>query len=196
MQTSHTQISNYTSTTSEILQFQTEKPHFPLVKYTYDYTYYYTWLKQRESLIAEFPMTANSKLILTNKTLCVKTENKAWGENVKVIPLNHINNIEANFKRLLFPLIIGGIVAPMSIVSFFLHITTSIWTSIALSISGIFLMYYGWIGSHQIRITAYHSLQLNYFIDFKSPKLEHFVQEVQRLLHLHQDPLPNLELKE
>lgn len=177
----------YFQNTTSIPHFYLSKPRLPQEKYIYDYTYYYDWLRQRENVLAEYHLSTNSRLILTNKVLCIKTANKVWGESVKILPLKQITDVETHFQRLLLPLIIGGIVAPLSMVGFFLHITTSMWLSFALSISGIFLMYYGWVGTYQLKITAYHSIQFNYFIDFKSTKLDEFMDKVQKVLSLHKE---------
>ncbi len=177
----------YSQNTTPIPRFYTGKLRLPQEKYIYDYTYYYDWLRQRENVLAEYRLSTNSHIILTNKVICIKTANKAWGERIKILPLKQVNEVETHFQRLLLPLLIGGIVAPLSMVGFFLHITTSMWLSFALSISGIFLMYYGWLGTYQLKITAYHSLQFNYFIDFKSAKLEEFMSKVQKILSLQKE---------
>lgn len=174
----------YFQNATSIPHFYQGKIRMTQGKYMYDYTYYYEWLKQRENILAEYQLSTNSRIILTNKVICIKTTNKAWGESTKILPLKQINEVQTHFQRLLLPLIIGGIVAPLSMIGFFLHITTSMWLSFALSISGAFLMYYGWAGAYQLKITAYQSLQFNYFIDFKSDKLDAFIGKVHKVLSL------------
>ena len=131
-------------------------------------------------------------LLITIKTLCIKTTHATWGENTKTVPLNKINSIDANFQRLLFPLIIGGIVAPLALVGALLSVI-HFWIGMAMTLSGLLLIYYGWVGAYQLKITAFQDQQLSYFVDFKTQKLENFIQETKKLLDLRQEnsPQPN-----
>ncbi len=170
----------------------TQKPHFYLSEnqivkknYIYDYTYYFDWLRQRENSIAECAISAHSHLLLTNKALCIHTRYKSAEENLKILPLNKVNSIEVHFQRLIFPLIIGGIVAPLALVAAFLNMA-HFWISMAMSLSGWALVYYGWAGAYQLKITAFQAQQMTYFIDFKTRKLEKLIEETQKLLLLRQ----------
>jgi ABC-type transport system involved in cytochrome bd biosynthesis fused ATPase/permease subunit len=136
-------------------------------------------------MIAECAVTNTNYLLLTNKVLYIKTKHKTWGESTKIVPLSKIDSIDANFQRLLFPLIIGGIVAPLALVAALLSVI-HFWIGMAMTISGLFLIYYGWAGAYQLKINAFQNQQLSYFVDFKTQKLENFIQETQRLLSLRE----------
>lgn len=174
-------------------QTQTELPHFEgndailsKEKMVFHYTYYYPWLRQQENVIAEFEMNTNSNLQLTNKSLYINFKNKYGEQFSKSLPLSKVNSIETHFRRLLFPLIIGGIFAPLAFVAAFLG-TVHFWIGIAIGLSGLSLIYYGWSGAYQLKITAFHVQHFNYFIDFNSKKLEYFIEQTQRLLLLKEE---------
>lgn len=108
---------------------------------------------------------------------------KSWGESTKIMPLGKVNNIDATFQRLLLPLIIGGIVAPLALVSA-LAGAIHFWIGMAMTLSGLSLVYYGWQGAYQLKITLFQHQQYTHFIDLKTKNLENFIQETQRLLAL------------
>ncbi|TAH18882.1 MAG: hypothetical protein EAZ08_10345 [Cytophagales bacterium] len=171
-------------------QTQTKKPTFnsektPLTPqiYTYHHTYYFDWLKQKESVVAECAINNNSYLLLTNKALRIKTTHKSWGESTKIMPLGKVSGIEANFQRLLFPLIIGGIVAPLALVAA-LAGAIHFWIGMAMTISGLSLIYYGWLGAYQLKIILFQNQQHAYFVDLKTKKIENFIEETRKLLAL------------
>ena len=157
-----------------------------LNSFSYHYTYYYPWLKQQEDTIAEFAINANSNLQLTNKTLSIHYKNKYGEQFTKSLPLNKVNSIEMQFKRLLFPLIIGGIFAPLAFFAAFLG-TVHFWIGITIGLLGLSLIYYGWLGSYQLKINAFHAQQFNYFVDFKTKNLDYFIEQTQRLLLMREE---------
>lgn len=185
--------SSYYQTHTSKPQFRTEKQQLSKNHYIYHYTYYFDWLKQRESVVAECAVTNTYHLLLTSKALSIRTRHKTWGDSIRIVPLNKIDSIHANFQRLAFPLIIGGVSAPLALFAALLGVI-HFWIGIAMTLSGLFLIYYGWAGAYQLKINAFQNQQLSYFIDFKTQKLENFIQETQRLLHLREElnhsPLP------
>jgi hypothetical protein len=175
--------------TATYYKTQTELPHFEEItnnlsapQYTYNYTHYYTWLQQQENTIATFYMNSNSSLQLTNKNLSIHYKNRYGEQFSKSLPISKINSIETQFKRLLFPLVIGGIFAPLALVGAFLG-TIHFWIGITIGLLGLSLIYYGWLGSYQLKITAFQVQQFNYFVDFKSKNLDYFIAQTQELLH-------------
>lgn len=184
---------SYYQTYTSKPQFQVEELQLPKTHYIYHYTYYFDWLKQRESVVAECAVTSTYHLLLTSKALFIKTRHKTWGESTKTVPLSKIDSIHANFQRLIFPLIIGGVIAPLALFAALLGVI-HFWIGMAMTLSGLFLIYYGWAGAYQLKINAFQNQQLSYFVDFKTQKLENFIQETQRLLNLREElnhsPLP------
>ncbi len=184
---------SYYQTYTSKPQFQVEKLQLPKKHYIYHYTYYFDWLKQRESVVAECAVTNTYHLLLTSKALSIKTRHKTWEESTKIVPLSKIDSIDANFQRLVFPLIIGGVIAPLALFAAVLGMV-HFWIGMAMTLSGLFLIYYGWAGAYQLKITAFQNQQLSYFVDFKTQKLENFIRETQRLLDLREElnhsPLP------
>jgi hypothetical protein len=167
-------------------QFQIEKRQITSPKYIYHYSYYFDWLRQKETVVAECAVTNTYHLLLTSKALSIKTKHKTWGESTKILPLSKIDSIDANFQRLVFPLIIGGVVAPLALFAALLGVIY-FWIGMAMTLSGLFLIYYGWAGAYQLKITAFQNQQLSYFVDFKTKKLENLIQETQRLIDLKEE---------
>lgn len=176
---------SYYQTQTSRPTFSLDSPSITTKKYAYHYSYYFDWLRQRESMVAECTLNNNSHLLLTNKALRIKTMHKSWGESVKIMPLSNINSIDAHFQRLLLPLIIGGIFAPLALVAALLS-AIHFWIGMAMTLSGLSLIYYGWSGAYQLKITLFHSQQQSYFVDLKTKKLAHLIEETQRLITLKQ----------
>jgi hypothetical protein len=173
----------YCQTPMQMPLFEKQEHTLPSENYISNYTYYYNWLKQQENVIAELEMSPNSSLQLTDKTLSIHFKSRYGEQFTKSLPINKVNSIETHFKRLLFPLVIGGIFSPLAFVAAFLG-TVHFWIGITVGLLGLSLVYYGWLGSYQLKITAFHAQQFSYFIDFKSKNLEYFVLKAQQLIQL------------
>lgn len=65
----------------------------------YDYTYYYSWLKQHEEILCDYQSDDGYYLLLTSKHLqiCSRTLKRSF-------PLQKVNSINLQFKRLMLPL--------------------------------------------------------------------------------------------
>ncbi|MCS6969072.1 MAG: hypothetical protein RMJ44_10285 [Cytophagales bacterium] len=145
----------------------------------YDYTYYYSWLKQHEEILCDYQSDDGYYLLLTSKHLqiCSRTLKRSF-------PLQKVNSINLQFKRLMLPLIIGGIIGPFSALATYQGLLTY-WIGVGLTLSGFLLVYYGWLGSWQINVVM-HTHTLHYFTDHKTPHLEEFIQAVNRRLEWFQ----------
>jgi hypothetical protein len=144
--------------------------------YTCHYSYYYSWLKQKENVEANCRLSAQNYLLLTNKRLLVFYEQKR-----RNISLKQINSIELHFKRLMLPLLLGGIVAPLSAAGLF-NGSLGPLMGISLIISGILLCYYGWMGTWQLRLGLNGNYFLHYFTDEQSPRLRLFIETLNQKL--------------
>ena len=134
--------------------------------YVYHYTYYYTWLNQHQSLVASCMLNPNRKLLLTNKNLEVITRSVINKQTYRLsIPLRQIESLEVRHKKLILPLIVGGIVAPFSTVATLLRLV-GFWSGMGVVIAGLLLVYYGWVGTQQFSI-VFAKHQLNYFSDYQ-----------------------------
>jgi hypothetical protein len=137
--------------------------------YTYDYSFYFDWLRQRENVLAECRLSEKETLQLTNKHLRMND-----GQHPKTWPLHQLRELELTFRRLMFPLLTGGIVAPISLVALLNSLLTPL-IGIGLALVGLSLLYYGWVGTYQVRIHFKSPTSVAYFADTKTDRIERFV---------------------
>lgn len=89
----------------------------------------------------------------------------------------NVQGISFDSKMFLFPLVIGGIITPLSIHAI-LNTFVNPWLLLILMIIGLFLMYYGWEGS--VAMTIKTRVQEHYFfIKSTTPNLEAFSEYVE-----------------
>ncbi len=138
----------------------------------HDYTFYFNWLQQTEDVLAECQLSEKEAMQLTNKHLHIDL-----GHRQKALPLDQLQNLELVFKRLMFPLLVGGIVAPISLVALLNGLLTPL-IGIGLSSVGLSLLYYGWVGTYQIRVNLKSSTFLAYFADSKTTRIERFIEKI------------------
>lgn len=88
----------------------------------------------------------------------------------------NVQEISFESKFFLFPLVIGGIITPLSIHAL-LHTFINPWLLLIVMVMGLFLMYYGWEGSVAMTIkTKVHDHY--FFIRSTTPNLEAFSEYV------------------
>lgn len=95
-------------------------------------------------------------------------------------PLQKVQKVSIAFKRLLFPLISGGISTPLFGVALWNQLI-SFWFGIGVVFIGLSLLYYGWLGTHQVSIDLSQET-INYFTDHKTPELESLVKQTNELV--------------
>jgi hypothetical protein len=138
--------------------------------YAYDYTFYYDWLHQAEHVLAECRLSEKETLQLTNKHLCVGS-----AQRKRAVPLRQLQRLELSFKRLMFPLLVGGIVAPISLVALFNSLMSPLFGA-SLAFVGLSLLYYGWLGAYQVRLHFHTQTVAAYFADARTARIEHLVR--------------------
>jgi hypothetical protein len=139
------------------------------------YSHYYDWLQQQETTIISSTLTTTHSLQLTNKHLIVQQPYKKLH-----YPLHNVNKINLVFKRMLLPLISGGISAPLFAVALWNHLL-HFWFGIGIIMAGVSLLYYGWLGTHQVSIDTNEN-QIHYFADEKTTELESLVTETNKAI--------------
>lgn len=142
-------------------------------KYIYHYSWEFDWVKLEDNVISECYLESGHRLKLTDRKLYInhRKSKKHWN-------LNSIISIDIKFKRLMLPLVIGGISAPLSfvaLVSNFLHL----WTGLAILFIGILLMVYGYKGSYQLSIQM-SSDSFSIFLDEKTKPVISFINQVKK----------------
>jgi hypothetical protein len=147
------------------------RPHFNYL----NYSHYYDWLIQAEPLIAKLLLTYSQTLLLTSKHLVVQQPHRKM-----LFTLKSIQSVSLHYRKLLFPLIIGGILAPLCAAALWNNLI-HFWLGITFVILGLSLMYYGWLGTYQLDI-QFDTYKISYFADQKTPELETMLKETNLLI--------------
>ncbi|AFM02998.1 hypothetical protein Fleli_0524 [Bernardetia litoralis DSM 6794] len=113
-----------------------------------------------------------SRWTLTDKTLIYKRERKQ-----KQFILSQIAKIELHYKRLMFPLLLGGIGGTFSIVASFKGSLNS-WIGMGLGAVGLLLFYYGIKGRHQLEIYMKNNAVHTFFIEDKGKNWDTFFKKL------------------
>lgn len=117
------------------------------------------WIAFPEQEQARIQTDLISRWILTDKTLIYRREGKQ-----KRFILSQIANIELRYKRLMFPLLLGGIGGTFSIVAS-LKGSLNLWMGMGLGAVGLLLFYYGVKGRHQLEIYMKSNAVHTFFIE-------------------------------
>jgi hypothetical protein len=163
---------------------QTAKPVFHVPKHQVkarhfsqtSYSSYYDWLHQKETIVAKANMTNTHSLAITNKHLLITQPQKKIA-----YPLHTINKIHIAFKRLLLPLITGGIAAPLFGIGLWNQFI-NFWFGLGIVMLSLSLLYYGWLGTHQISIELQSQHQIHYFADQKTPELKNLIAKTNQTI--------------
>ena len=143
--------------------------------FSYDYTYDYPWIQRPQGRLYYCEFDGDGYMELTDKYLVIFED---WKKHRFL--LKDIMGMQVEFKRLMAPLIIGGIVAPLSFIAAFNTEFFSYWISIASFLIGILLFYYGLQGSHQVSI-QFAAHDFRFFIDEKNEEVEELIFYINRL---------------
>lgn len=94
--------------------------------------------------------------------------------------LNTISMLKTENKKLLFPLILGGIISPLAFLSFFANLFHP-WFHLLTIMGGLFLLYFGWVGKSVLTIVFRNNNELNYYLSSISHNLSAFIDYVNML---------------
>jgi len=113
-----------------------------------------------------------SRWTLTDKTLIYKREGKQ-----KRFILSQIAKIDLQYKRLMFPLLLGGIGGAFSIVAS-MKGSLNLWIGMGLGAVGLLLFYYGIKGRYQLEIYMKSNAIHTFFIEDKSKNWDSFFKKL------------------
>jgi hypothetical protein len=113
-----------------------------------------------------------SRWILTDKTLIYKRERKQ-----KRFILSQVAKIELHYKRLMFPLLLGGIGGAFSMVAS-LKGSLNLWIGMGLGAVGLLLFYYGIKGRYQLEIYMKSNAIHTFFIEDKGRNWDSFFKKL------------------
>lgn len=131
-----------------------------------------------EPIIATSFLTKEGDLknqcFLSRKSLFIKYRGK-----IEDFELEHIKGIQFKHKLLMFPLVAGGIAAPLSALAL-LNDFGNPWLLLSLLITGIMLIYFGYEGSPSLSVTT-KVKDYDFFISTPSPSLRAFVKYARQI---------------
>jgi hypothetical protein len=112
-----------------------------------------------------------NKCTLTHEHLYITQKGKQHA-----FKLDQITKVSFKQKKLLFPLVLGGVVGSLFLIAGF-NFLINIWIAMIVGLAGILLFYYGWIGSQTIAILT-NVKEFDIFINQITPPLRGFVKMV------------------
>lgn len=130
------------------------------------------WIAFPEQQQATIQTDLISRWTLTDKTLIYRREGKE-----KRFILSQITKIELHYKRLMFPLLLGGIGGAFSIVAS-LKGSLNLWIGMGLGAVGLLLFYYGIKGRYQLEIYMKSNAIHTFFIEEKGKNWDSFFKKL------------------
>jgi len=109
-----------------------------------------------------------NKCTLTSERLYVVRKGKHYS-----FELDEITQVGFKQKKLLFPLILGGVVGSLFLIAGF-NFLINIWLALIVGLAGMLLFYYGWVGSQTLVIHT-KVKECDIFIDQITSPLKAFV---------------------
>ena len=92
-----------------------------------------------------------------------------------VFSLNSLSGLRIETKKMLFPLIMGGIITPFAFLSFFVNLFMP-WIHLVSVLVGLLLFYIGWAGKHALTIVYLNGDEKNYYLPSISKNVEAFIE--------------------
>ena len=132
------------------------------------YTYNYNWIKKKENILSLYKFEVSNYMQLSDKELQIKKSDKTH-----IFSIKEIKKIEMEFRYLIIPLIVGGIVLSLSLVGIFSAVVES-WVGMMLVSIGAILLYFGIKGSYQVSIETFSS-KFSFFLDDEDRGMRQFL---------------------
>ena len=117
-----------------------------------------------------------NKILVSNELMLI-----IRGGNRKTFQLKEISSLRTENKKLLFPLILGGIITPFAFLSYFVNIFMP-WFHLISILAGILLFYIGWAGRLALTIVYKNGDELHYYLPSISKNLFAFIEYVNSFL--------------
>lgn len=139
------------------------------------YTHYYDWIQRRADIWLEYRLSESNKMQLTENELFIVQEHRT-----RKYLLKNLNRIDLNFTRLALPIVLGGIMCPLSILALYNYII-GLWIGVLMSLASALLFYYGWVGTYQVALEL-RNIKINFLTDQTSPLLEYFINTTNQMI--------------
>jgi hypothetical protein len=118
-----------------------------------------------------------NKVLISDDQLLVIHKNQK-----QILALKDISKLESAHKKMLLPLILGGIITPFAFLSYFVNLFHP-WIHLFSILAGMFLFYYGWMGKSAFTIVFKKGDELIYYLPSISKNLDAFMDFANALLH-------------
>ncbi len=116
-----------------------------------------------------------NKMMISDDQLIVIRKGKR-----DIFPLDKITAIKPDNKKLLLPLILGGVIVPFAFLSFFANLFHP-WFHLILILLGMYLFYEGWSGRVACTILLGHGNERHFYLPSISHNLRAFMDYVNSL---------------
>ena len=110
-----------------------------------------------------------NKVMISDDQLLVIQKNQKH-----IFLLANIKVLQTEDKKLLFPLILGGIITPFAFLSYFVNLFNP-WLHLFLIMGGLLLLYIGWTGKPSFTIVLKNGDERNYYLPLISNNLLAFI---------------------
>jgi hypothetical protein len=145
--------------------------------YTYNYTYDYNWVDLKENTIAQCKANDTTTFHLGTKKLSIIKKNKT-----DFFHLKEIKSVSLELKKMILPILVGGTVAPLTFLDI-LKNGNNTWWAITIAFGTLLLLYYGWRGRYQLKISLHHT-ERYFFIKNKNVCWENLITKINQQIML------------
>lgn len=122
-----------------------------------------------------------NKVLISDDKLLIIHKNQRQN-----LALKDLSSLKSEHKKMLLPLILGGIITPFAFLSYFVNLFHP-WIHLFSIMSGMFLFYYGWVGKSAFTIVFKNGDELIYYLPSVSKNLKAFMDFVNALLNERND---------
>ncbi|MBB6461407.1 hypothetical protein [Flammeovirga kamogawensis] len=140
-------------------------------KYYYSYSYLYNWVNISENDDLECKLDTYFFLKLSTLFLEISLPNTHRKFERKYIKSLHLKK-----KKLILPLLIGGICGPLSLVAGSSG-ALSLFTGLSLFIAAFFIFYLGFVGTYQLQLKMFDGTENQFFLDYNVSDIQYFVNK-------------------
>lgn len=137
---------------------------------------YFDWEKAKAFVYLLADGDDDNKVAINDELLLV-TQNK----QKSLFPLNQIVQLKIENRKMLFPLILGGIITPFAFLSYFANLFLP-WIHLVSMLSGMYFFYLGWSGKSSFTIVLKNSSEDNFYLPSISRNLWAFIDFVNKII--------------
>ncbi|KXX67702.1 hypothetical protein [Flammeovirga sp. SJP92] len=140
--------------------------------YYYSYSYQYNWVKMEENEDLKYELDSYFFLKLSSFFLEISlpTTHRKFERKM-------IQSVALKKKKLILPLLVGGIVGPLSLVAANIG-SVSLFTGLSLFLGASLLFYFGFVGNFQLEVKFKNGTQNQFFIEVEKTDIQYFIQQI------------------